>query len=83
MIGPTTEARMGGNDLLVVIGGTLVCAGGLVLSRAPEVREGVRRLASTPQFTQFGRLMLAGAAYQVGGALQRWGDGTRLGGTAG
>ena len=61
------------DSILVIAGGTLLCAGALVLSQAPRVRSGLEQLARHPEVRRVGSSALHGLVREIGGVLTRWG----------
>ena len=61
------------DSILVIAGGTLLCAGARVLSQAPKVRSGLEQLARHPEVRKIGSSALHGLVREIGGALTRWG----------
>lgn len=68
-----TTPALGLDSILVIAGGTLLCAGALVLSQAPKVRGGLEQLARHPEVRKIGSSALHGLVREIGGALTRWG----------
>ena len=61
------------DSILVIAGGTLLCAGALVLLQAPKIRKGLEQLAHHPEVRKIGSSALHGLVREIGGALTRWG----------
>lgn len=74
----TESNNIAGNGLdadaiVVIIGGTLVCGGGLMLAHSTRVQGAVAKLLDHPVIKEMGRAAVTSVVRGVGETLSRWG----------
>jgi hypothetical protein len=70
------------DSILVVVGGTLLCASLLTLSQAPRIRSGIGKFAQNPDIQKIGREVAGSLVRGVGATLTRLGADLLLPGKA-